>query len=428
MRLGDKLRRLVAGGFLRDVAKLVSGTLGGRVILLAALPLVTRLYTPEDFALLAVYMALVSTIGAAACLRLEIAIPLAESEADAADLLVLALLTATAVALVLTAAALLAPGPLAAALGKPAMEPHLWLVPLGVLMLAGYTALQFWATRARRFGSIARTRVAQAGAGAATMLGLGWAGVAPLGLLLGNMLAMGAGGLRLGVEALARDGAALRGVTQGRLRTSLYRYRRYPLFSTPEALANIAALQVSVLMIAAAAGAEAGHLFLALQVMAAPMTLLGMSVAQVYSSRAAEERAAGRLGPFTRGLMRRLLWVGAGPILLGGLVSPWAFPAVFGAEWARAGEIAAWIAPWMLLQLIASPVSMALHVTDNQALALALQLFGLVLRVGAVAGALAVEPSLAVAALAVASAVFYGAYILTIAMSTQTNAKHLDHD
>jgi O-antigen/teichoic acid export membrane protein len=365
-------------------------------------------------------MALVGTIGAAACLRLEIAIPLAESEADAADLLALALLAALAVALLLGAAALLVPAPLVAALGKPAFAPYLWLVPLGVLMYSSYTALQFWAIRAHRFGSIAQTRVTQAGFGAGTMLALGWAGVTPLGLLLGNMLAIGAGGIKLGLEALVIDRAALRCVTLSRLRDSLRLYRRYPLLSTPEALTNIAALQVPILMIAAAMDLEAGSFFLALQIMAAPMTLMGMSVAQVYSSRAAEERAAGRLKPFTRSLMRKLLLVGAGPIILVGMISPWMFPAVFGVEWGRAGQIAAWMAPWMLLQLIASPMAMTLHVTNNQALGLALQLLGLVMRAGAVALALAIEQTLAVAALVSASTVFYCVYIGAVVWVTRS--------
>ena len=83
------IQRLKASSLFTDTAKLVSGTAGGRLILLAVLPVVTRLYDPEDFALLAVYMALITTLSVAACLRLDIAIPLAETDEQAADLLVM---------------------------------------------------------------------------------------------------------------------------------------------------------------------------------------------------------------------------------------------------------------------------------------------------------------------------------------------------
>lgn len=384
MSFRARLSAVLSGEFLRDVLKLSFGTLGGRLIALAALPLVTRLYSPDDFALLAVYLAIVSTVAVAACLRLEIAIPLADDDDDAANLLALALTglgTVSGLALLL---ALLMPDRLAGWLGKPAIAPYLWLVPLGVAFVGTYSAFQLWTTRARRFGSIARTRVGQAAAGVIVMLSLGWAGVAPLGLLLGNMLNIGSGGFGLGLQALRRDRRKLRAVSPRRMKETLRRYRRYPVYSTPEALFNIAGVQVPILLIAAHAGAEAGFLLLAMQVMAAPMTLLGSSISQVYMSRAPEEMRQGRLAPFTLSIMRRLMIVGVGPLVLAGALAPTLFPLIFGADWARAGVIVAWLVPWMALQFIASPVSMVMFVVGRQRAMLVLTTLGAVLRIGGV--------------------------------------------
>lgn len=411
------------GSFLGDVLKLSFGTLGGRLIALAALPVITRLYSPEDFALLAVYLALVSTLAVAACLRLEVAIPLVETEGDAADLLALALTVLTLVTALLTLPALLMPEQVAAALGAPALAPYLWLVPLGVAMAGSYSALQFWATRARRFGVIARTRVGQAAAGVSAMLALGWAGIAPFGLLLGNALNIGAGGISLGASALVRDGAVLRAVRLRNLGPTFRRNHRYPLFSTPEALFNIAGVQIPVLLIAAHAGAEAGFLLLAMQVMTAPMTLLGSSISQVYVSRAPTEYREGRLAPFTLSIMRRLVLVGVAPLILAGALAPLVFPWLFGADWTRAGEIVAWLVPWMALQFIASPVSMALHTVGRQNWAMFLQAAGLIIRGGAVAWAISVNAG-PVVAFALSSAAFYALYsgaVILAARAKPTN-------
>lgn len=414
MSFRARLSAVLSGEFLRDVLKLSFGTLGGRLIALAALPLVTRLYSPDDFALLAVYLAIVSTVAVAACLRLEIAIPLADDDDDAANLLALALTglgTVSGLALLL---ALLMPDRLAGWLGKPAIAPYLWLVPLGVAFAGTYSAFQFWTTRARRFGSIARTRVGQAAAGVIVMLSLGWAGVAPLGLLLGNMLNIGSGGFGLGLQALRRDRRKLRAVSPRRMTETLRRYRRYPVYSTPEALFNIAGVQVPILLIAAHAGAEAGFLLLAMQVMAAPMTLLGSSISQVYMSRAPEEMRQGRLAPFTLSIMRRLMIVGVGPLVLAGALAPTLFPLIFGADWARAGVIVAWLVPWMALQFIASPVSMVLATVSRQNWAMMLQLLGLVIRVGPVLLAIATYPEWIVPAFAVSSSIFYLLYVAVV--------------
>lgn len=396
-------------GFARDVFKLSLGTLTGRLVAVAALPIVTRVYSPADFALLAVYLGVVSTLAVAACLRLEIAIPMAATDTAAAETLALALLALAAVSGGVAVLAWAMPARIAAWIGAPALAAYLWLVPLGVFLTGSYSALQFWATRARRFGDIARTRIGQAAAGVLTTLALGSYGIAPLGLLLGNMLNLGAGGISLAVSAATRDGSALRTVgLPGLCRTLRCNYR-YPAYSAPEALLNVAGVQVPMLLIAAHAGADAGFLLLAMQIMIAPMTLLGSSISQVYVSRAPEEYRAGRLAPFTLSIMRQLVLLGVGPLILAGAVAPLVFPLLFGPRWGRAGEIVTWLTPWMALQFIASPVSMVMYVVGGQKAMLVLTTLGFLLRVGSVLLATQVFDVPAIGSFVAGSVAYYAA-------------------
>lgn len=417
-RLTGKIRGVTSGSFLRDVLKLAFGTVLGRIIALAALPLVTRLYSPEDFSLLAVYLSIVSIVAVAACLRLEIAIPLADDDDDAVNLLALALLGLGLVTVFALALTLLMPERLAGWLGKPAIAPYLWLVPLGIAMAGTYSAFQFWTTRARRFGAIARTRVGQATVGVIAILSLGWAGVVPLGLLLGNMLNTGAGGLSLASQALRIDRTKFRALSPRGMGAALRKYRRYPVYSTPEALFNMAGIQLPVLLIAAHGGTEAGFLLLAMQIMTAPMTLLGSSISQVYMSRAPQEYREGRLAPFTLAIMRRLVMVGVGPLILAGALAPIVFPWIFGAEWARAGEIVTWLVPWMALQFIASPVSMVMFVVGRQRAMLALTAFGAAIRNGSVMIASGSDFAI-VAVFAISSAAFYAVCCVTFILAAR---------
>ena len=394
------------GSFLGDVLKLSFGTLGGRLIALAALPALTRLYSPHDFAILAVFLALVNILAVTACLRLEVAIPLVETESEAVELLVLALTVLALVTGLLTLPALLMPDQVASALGAPALAPYLWLVPGAVAMASSYSALQYWATRARRFGAVARTRVGQAATGVSAMLALGWAGFTPFGLLFGNILNIGAGGVSLAASALVHDKALLRAVRPRNLFLAFRRNRHYPLFSTLEALFNVAGVQIPVLLIASHSGAEAGFLLLAMQVSAAPMAMLGGSISQVYLSRAPAEYRGGGLANFTVAIMQRLVLVGVGPLILAGALAPVIFPRLFGADWARAGEIVTWLVPWVALQFIASPVSMVMFVVGRQRAMLVLTTFGLIARTAFTLGALRLDFPI-VESFAASSAVFY---------------------
>ena len=141
------------------------------------------------------------------------------------------------------------------------------------------------------------------------------------------------------------------------------------------------------------------------------MGLIGSSVAQVYLAEAPERLRAGTLGRFTRRTMMALLKAGGPPLLLVGAASPFLFGPIFGAEWSRAGVLVAWMTPWFILQFVASPVSVVLHVTGHLGIAMILQAAGLALRVGGVLGAMVWAPDWIVESYAVSGAVFYGVYL-----------------
>ncbi len=73
--------------FASDVLKLVSGTAFAQGLTICASPFLTRLYGPEAFGTLALFVSITSIIGAIACLRYELAIMLPESDEEAANLL-----------------------------------------------------------------------------------------------------------------------------------------------------------------------------------------------------------------------------------------------------------------------------------------------------------------------------------------------------
>jgi O-antigen/teichoic acid export membrane protein len=64
------------GGFRQKVLQVAGGTALTQGLLVAASPLLTRLYSPEDFGVLAVYMSLVVFVVIGATLRYECALPL----------------------------------------------------------------------------------------------------------------------------------------------------------------------------------------------------------------------------------------------------------------------------------------------------------------------------------------------------------------
>jgi len=185
------------------------------------------------------------------------------------------------------------------------------------------------------------------------------------------------------------------------------------MFSTLEALANVAGSQVPMIVIAAAAlGGEAGYLALATRVMAAPFSLLGGSVGQVYLSKAPSELRQGRLDALTLGVVEGLARMGVGPIVCAGIVAPAIFGEVFGGDWHRAGDVVLLMVPMIAFQLVASPISMVMHISGRQRQFLLLTVLGGCGRLGSVLLAGALDPAWMIEAFAVSGAVFYAASLL----------------
>lgn len=406
-RLGP-IRNLVKNDFVRSASALVGGTAVAQALTILALPILTRLYSPDDFSILAVYIAILTMVQAVACLRLEIAIPLPEQDEEAANLFVLSV----GLTLFLSCAAVLFIWGWGdwffATVNQPTMQPYGWLLPIGLCFAGLYGAIQYWSSRKRRFGAIARTRMTQSGAGLAAQLGLGWAGAGSIGLLIGHAIMSGAGVLNLFMHAVRNDMPALRSISGHGMRRVLDIYRRFPLYSTWDALANNAALQVPVLLIAAyALGPEAGFLLLASRAVGTPVTMIGNAVGQVYLAKAPEHQRQGTLPEFTRSILFGLTKMSVAPLILLGLLAPWLVGPAFGTEWERVGVIIAWMIPWFVLKLLSSPISMVMHVRMQQALFLAVNTFGLAVRVGAVLVASSLAPELMVEVYAIAGAFYY---------------------
>src|SRR5215470_3860968 len=80
------LARLRGNAFIRNVSILSGGSALGHLFTLAAAPLLSRLYGPEDFGLLGLFASFLSITSVAVALRYEVSIVSGRDQAEAAYL------------------------------------------------------------------------------------------------------------------------------------------------------------------------------------------------------------------------------------------------------------------------------------------------------------------------------------------------------
>ena len=134
----------------------MTGSGFGQLLVLVASPLLTRLYTPEDFGVLGVFSALLMMFGIAVSLRYELAIPLAEDDARMVNLLALSLVLALLVSSLFGVVVWLWGDMVTGWFNTEALRPLLWLLPVGLLAMGCNRALTHWAIRRQAFGQITR--------------------------------------------------------------------------------------------------------------------------------------------------------------------------------------------------------------------------------------------------------------------------------
>lgn len=413
-RLLGRLRSTFQSGFVRSVATLAGGTAASQAIWLLTTPFLTRLYSSEDFSVFGAFVALMSMLSIAACAGYDNAVVVPDKDEDAASVLALSLFLAFALSslvalvwLIFTMAT-----SLLAQQWLGDLQPYAWALAPVVFVAATFNAVQFWTSRRRRFSSVARVRVAQATVGVGTQIGAGMVAATPLGLIIGQGLNFLLGVLVLGHTMVRELGTYRAAFRMQALRASAYRFRNFALMTTPALFANSASVQVPVLIVARAGQvAEAGFLFLALRVMQAPLTTIGAAVSQVFYTEAPQAGRDGRLAGLTHDVLRQLAIVGLGPLIFAGIVGRPVFEIVFGQGWGRAGEIVAWMVPWLMLQFLASPISMLLYALERQRVDLLLQLLGMLLRIGPVLAAALLAPNWLPEVFALTGAAFYAVYL-----------------
>ena len=348
------IARFRSSEFAKDTAVLTIGTAVAQLVAIAAMPVMSRLYTPADFGLLAVFLAVSSIVATAITLRYETAILLPKEESESVSLVLLSLALALLLGLVVGIIAWLLPEKIRVMLGVDALGDWLPIAVLAGVATAVLAIGTSWLNRQRAYIKMTQLRIIQSGVGAVCGITLGIYGYTT-GLLTAQI------GSLLVVTAVVM--VSLRAMhAQWRkqaIRNVATKHSAVPKYLLPAALLDVVTLQLPVLLITAwFSSDEAGQFSMAWKILALPMALIGGAVGQVFLQRFSnvwpDAQSARRL---LYGTWKVLALVGVLPTILVVVFGEQLFTWVLGNAWGGAGRMAAVIAPMLLAMLVSSPTS-----------------------------------------------------------------------
>ncbi len=398
----------VRSEYVRNVLTLMSGTTIAQAIPVAVTPILTRIYSPAEFGLFAVYVALIFIGAMIATGRLEMAVLIARKDSEALQLAVISFVISGIISLLALVAIIIWRRQIATLSGQPGLDIWLYIVPFSIFLFSVYKVLLHWLNRKKQYGLISQNRVIQSGSISALQVAVGLAPKITAGLAIADCLGRAAALLLI----LRRITATVELPEFNRVRqyALLRRYRKFPFLGSPASLLNVLSLQMPYVIIPAIfTSAIAGMYFLVFRVLMLPIALIGEAMMEVFRSRAMEDlKEYGTCRPLFIKTLLSLTVIGLPPALLLILFGQEIFAFVFGEDWREAGLYATILAPMALFRLACAPLGGVLFIREKLKLVLWLQSFFFVMvSLSLVLGWMQKDPVLLVSFLSVSGCLFY---------------------
>ncbi len=355
--------------FLSNVAVLMSGKTLAAAISLATVPIVARLFSPEDFGVAAVFASTIGILSTVASLRYGAAIVLPKDESTAVDLLgfsqrvVIGFCTLIFLVILITDLA---------SISWPALDilgAWKWILPFGVWLTAVASLHDAWLTRVKNFRNISASLLAGNLTTSGIRIGLGTLqGTSVSGLIFGDLVGKIAKLIVQRKTCKLSLSSTFESDSWSISKALAKRYADFPKFNAPAGFIFSLGQNLPVLLFGALFGpAVAGFYAMANRVSHAPVSIVATSMRRVFLQKAAEitHRNASLTKAFSLSVIS-LAILGIVPFTLIYAFGQQLLVWLLGETWLEAGSFLEIIAPWLLSIWITVPCNPVFVVLRKQ--------------------------------------------------------------
>ncbi len=371
---------MIKSEFNRNVLTIITGTSIAQALPVAISPILTRIYTPEDFGVFTMFIAISTIFGSIATARYELAIMLPEADEDALNIAALGVLIAAGLALVLLIIVTIFNNKITEALGNSGIGFWLYFVPVPVFFMGLFNVLQYFNNRIKCYKDIATATIYKALILATVTLAVGFIKTGAGGLISGQIFSTIFANMKLFKNTLSKYDVR-KIITGQRMKALAIRYQDFPKYSMWAAMANTLSHNLTSILISSCYSvATLGFYSLGQRVLGMPTSLIGTSISQVFFQAATEEKQkTGKAINTFDSTVKKLVLIGVPCFTILFFVVEHLFAIVFGENWRIAGTYAKILMPLFAVQFVMSSVSIINSVFEKQKVSLSWQVILLIL-------------------------------------------------
>jgi teichuronic acid exporter len=362
---------------MKNIIVLTSGTFLAQLVAYVLMPVITRLYTPDESAELGLFLRIIGVGAAIATARYELALPVTKLDQHSFRLYRFAIRTTlitTLVALIILIIPIVFSGSISTSL-------FYFCIPPALLLTAFMNLGTNWAIRMKRFRIISYSKLTNSVVGNVFKVIFGALNTGYIGLILGTLI-----GLLVGVIFFFRDfrfsnaGYSIKSKSP-RNYVLAKQYIEFPKVNLPHTLMDLGKdLLIALILWELYGKTEYGLFNHTYQMLRLPLVLIGASIGQVFFQRCAEMINNGQsvLGVAVKSV-RTLTLLSIIPFAIVFFFGEELFAFVFGENWREAGVYAEIMAPWLMVNFITSPISPLPMILNKQRQFFFLAIFGTLL-------------------------------------------------
>jgi O-antigen/teichoic acid export membrane protein len=347
------------GTYYKHFLTLLSGNTIGQIIPFIIAPILSRIFSPEDFSVFANFMAIVSLIGIIATGRLEIAIPLPKDKNKAQDLV----FTGLIITVLVSTFSLLIPffsNQIGAFYHDKQLGNYLWLIPIGVLSYGLLATVNNWVLRNKGYKLISTSKIIQSLINNLLAALLGYLSFGVIGLLIGWIISQYVGIIVLSFSIKTNVTRKRKDFNKTLFKQTLKEFKDFPMVNSLHAFMDVFATQFLLFwIITSVFGSwELGLFAVMFKYIKGPIGVVTYSVSQLFYVEASQSIQDNKpiLPLFKRTINIILLFAIPFSIIVL-LFAPQLFGWYLGSRWQSAGIYAQYTLPILFFNFIVSPVS-----------------------------------------------------------------------
>jgi len=344
--------------FTKNVLTLMTGTTIAQAIPIAISPILTRLYTPKDFGVLALFVAITSIFGSISNGRYELAIMLPKKDEDAINILALGFIINIMLSLILLIIVFIFHNRLLELLSNKNISPWLYFVPFSVFLMGCFNLLNYFNNRKKLYKDLAQANVIKSISMAIVQLSFGFFKTGAFGLISGQLASQIFSNTKLFFNIKKRG--LFVNITKLKIIALGKKYKDFPKFSMWAVLANALSQNLTNILISSFYSIKTlGFYSLAQRILGMPSSLIGNSIGQVFFQEATKEKqSSGKAIKTFNTTFKKLLLIAIPFFGILYFIIEDLFSFVFGEEWRIAGKYTKILIPLFAVRFVIAPLTM----------------------------------------------------------------------